>query len=82
MFLGLLTIIMLADTPFEIRPHRSTGIFGFQFSISNIQTIPSDLFSGKSVLHLPALAARWAFLRDHHEFSGAGDHHNPIRPLL
>jgi len=30
-------------------------LFGFQFAISNIQTIPSDLFSGKSVGTLAGL---------------------------
>ena len=30
-------------------------LFGFQFAIGNLQTIPSDLFSGKSVASLAGL---------------------------
>ncbi|MCB0551823.1 MAG: MFS transporter [Phaeodactylibacter sp.] len=52
MFLGLLATIMLADTPLKFVIIVALVLFGFQFSISNIQTIPSDLFSGKSVATL------------------------------
>ncbi|MEL6537281.1 MAG: MFS transporter [Bacteroidota bacterium] len=49
MFLGLIATILFADTPEKFVAIVSVVLFGFQFVISNIQTIPSDLFSGKSV---------------------------------
>lgn len=49
MVAGLSGTIFWADTPLKFVPVLATVLFGFQFSISNIQTIPSDLFSGKSV---------------------------------
>ena len=49
MFLGLVATILLADTPLKFVLIVAGVLFGFQFAISNIQTIPSDLFSGKSV---------------------------------
>lgn len=49
MFLGLVTTILFADTPLKFVLIVAFVLFGFQFSIGNIQTIPSDLFSGKSV---------------------------------
>ncbi|MGI9545697.1 MAG: MFS transporter [Flavobacteriaceae bacterium] len=55
MFLGLLTTIMYADTPTKFVIIVAFVLFGFQFAISNIQTLPSDLFSGKSVGTLAGL---------------------------
>ncbi|MBU1097579.1 MAG: MFS transporter [Bacteroidetes bacterium] len=49
MFLGLVTTILFADTPLKFVIIVAFVLFGFQFAIGNIQTIPSDLFSGKSV---------------------------------
>lgn len=49
MFLGLIATILFADTPLVFVIIVSVVLFGFQFAISNIQTLPSDLFSGKSV---------------------------------
>lgn len=55
MFLGLIATIQLADTPTKFVLIVFMVLFGFQFAISNIQTIPSDLFSGKSVGTLAGL---------------------------
>ena len=49
MFLGLIATILIADTALKFVLIVAFVLFGFQFSIGNIQTIPSDLFSGKSV---------------------------------
>ncbi|WP_430813964.1 MFS transporter [Carboxylicivirga sp. RSCT41] len=49
MFLGLVVTILFADTPEKFVGIVALVLFGFQFAISNVQTIPSDLFSGKSV---------------------------------
>ncbi|PIB34036.1 MFS transporter [Reichenbachiella sp. 5M10] len=49
MFLGLLATIFIANTPEKFVGIVAVVLFGFQFSISNVQTIPSDLLSGKSV---------------------------------
>jgi len=49
MFLGLVTTILFADTALKFVIIVAFVLFGFQFAIGNIQTIPSDLFSGKSV---------------------------------
>lgn len=49
MFLGLVATILFADTPLKFVVIVAFVLFGFQFAIGNIQTIPSDLFSGKSV---------------------------------
>ncbi len=49
MFLGLLATIFYADTALKFVGIVAFVLFGFQFAISNVQTIPSDLFSGKSV---------------------------------
>ena len=49
MFLGLITTILAADTPLKFVIIVAFVLFGFQFAIGNIQTIPSDLFYGKSV---------------------------------
>lgn len=55
MFLGLVTTILFADTPTKFVLIVAMVLFGFQFAISNIQTIPSDLFNGKSVGTLAGL---------------------------
>lgn len=55
MFLGLIATILAGDTPIKFVAIVAVVLFGFQFVISNIQTIPSDLFSGKSVGSLAGL---------------------------
>lgn len=55
MFLGLLATIFFADTAIRFVVIVAFVLFGFQFVISNVQTIPSDLFSGKSVGSLAGL---------------------------
>jgi len=55
MFIGLIATIVYADTPMKFVVIVAFVLFGFQFAISNIQTIPSDLFSGKSVGTLAGL---------------------------
>ncbi|MFY0593561.1 MFS transporter [Roseivirga sp.] len=55
MFFGMIATILFGDTPIKFVGIVSTVLFGFQFVISNIQTIPSDLFSGKSVGSLAGL---------------------------
>ena len=55
MFLGLVTTILFADTPTKFVLIVAMVLFGFQFAISNIQTMPSDLFNGKSVGTLAGL---------------------------
>ncbi|UXX78267.1 MFS transporter [Reichenbachiella carrageenanivorans] len=55
MFLGLIATIVAGDTPIKFVGIVALVLFGFQFVISNIQTIPSDLFSGKSVGSLAGL---------------------------
>ncbi len=47
--------IFFANTPEKFVGFVFVVLFGFQFSISNIQTIPSDLLSGKSVGTLAGL---------------------------
>ena len=49
MFLGLVSTIFFADTPEKFVAIVAVVLFGFQFSIGNIQTIPSDIFKGPSV---------------------------------
>jgi ACS family hexuronate transporter-like MFS transporter len=49
MFLGLIATIFLGDTPLKFVIIVSFVLFGFQFAIGNIQTLPSDLFDKKSV---------------------------------
>lgn len=49
MFVGLLATIFFADTPLKFVLIVSLVLFGFQFGIGNIQTLPSDLFDKKSV---------------------------------
>ena len=55
MFLGLVATIFFADTAMKFVLIVFMVLFGFQFAISNVQTIPSDLFSGKSVGSLAGL---------------------------
>lgn len=55
MFAGLLATILIADSAEKFVLIVATVLFGFQFVISNIQTIPSDLFTGKSVGSLAGL---------------------------
>lgn len=52
---SILGAIFFADTPVKFVSFVFMVLFGFQFSISNIQTIPSDLLSGKSVGTLAGL---------------------------
>ncbi len=55
MFFGLIATIFFGNTPVRFVAIVAAVLFGFQFVISNIQTIPSDLFSGKSVGSLAGL---------------------------
>jgi len=55
MFLGLIATILAGDTALKFVIIVAVVLYGFQFVISNIQTIPSDLFSGKSVGSLAGL---------------------------
>ncbi|RMD48532.1 MAG: MFS transporter [Ignavibacteria bacterium] len=55
MFLGLVATILFANTPLIFVLIVAVVLFGFQFAIGNIQTIPSDLFTGKSVASLAGL---------------------------
>ena len=55
MFTGLVATILFAKTALVFVIIVGVVLFGFQFSIGNIQTIPSDLFSGKSVGSLAGL---------------------------
>ena len=55
MFLGLVATILFAKSALVFVIIVGFVLFGFQFSISNIQTLPSDLFSGKSVGSLAGL---------------------------
>lgn len=52
---SIIGAILFADTPLKFVCFVFLVLFGFQFSISNIQTIPSDLLSGKSVGTLAGL---------------------------
>jgi ACS family hexuronate transporter-like MFS transporter len=55
MFAGLLATIFYADTALKFVLIVAFVLFGFQFTIGNIQTLPSDLFYGKSVGSLAGL---------------------------
>lgn len=55
MFLGLLATIFMGDTPLKFVVIVSFVLFGFQFGIGNIQTLPSDLMDKKSVGSLAGL---------------------------
>ena len=54
-FVGIICAILFADTPEKFVSFVFLVLFGFQFSISNIQTIPSDLLNDKSVGTLAGL---------------------------
>jgi len=49
MLLGLIVTILYADTALKFVIILAFVLFGFQFSIGNVQTLPSDFFTGKSV---------------------------------
>ncbi|GAF04966.1 MFS transporter [Saccharicrinis fermentans] len=51
MFLGLVATVLFGNTPIVFVSIVFFVLFGFQFSIGNVQTLPSDFFSGKSVVH-------------------------------
>ncbi|GAB5401657.1 MAG: MFS transporter [Aureisphaera sp.] len=53
--ISIIGAILFADTPLKFVCFVFVVLFGFQFAISNIQTIPSDLLSGKSVGTLAGL---------------------------
>ncbi len=55
MVIGLLITALFVKTPIIFLIVLFVVLFGFQFSIGNIQTIPSDLFQGKSVGTLAGL---------------------------
>jgi len=55
MFLGLVSTIFFADTPEKFVGIVAMVLFGFQFSIGNVQTIPSDILKGSSVASLAGL---------------------------
>lgn len=55
MFLGLMATIFFGDTPMKFVIIVSFVLFGFQFAIGNIQTLPSDLMDKKSVGTLAGL---------------------------
>lgn len=55
MFLGLAATVLFASTPERFVGIVFVVLFGFQFAIGNVQTLPSDLFSGKSVGSLAGL---------------------------
>ena len=54
-FVGIICAILFADTPEKFVSFVFVVLFGFKFSISNIQTIPSDLLNDKSVGTLAGL---------------------------
>jgi ACS family hexuronate transporter-like MFS transporter len=60
MFLGLMATIFYAHTPLRFVLVVFVVLFGFQFAITNIQTIPSDLFKGKSVGSLAGMGGTFA----------------------
>ncbi|WP_163397725.1 MFS transporter [Flavobacterium fluviatile] len=55
MLLGLVMSVFFATTPERFVSIVFVVLFGFQFAIGNVQTLPSDLFSGKSVGSLAGL---------------------------
>lgn len=55
MFIGLVATILAGDTALKFVAIVAVVLYGFQFVISNVQTIPSDLFSGGSVGSLAGL---------------------------
>ncbi|GAB4335594.1 MAG: MFS transporter [Calditrichia bacterium] len=55
MFSGLVATILFANTALKFVIIVAVVLFGFQFAIGNIQTLPSDLFRGPSVGSLAGL---------------------------
>lgn len=55
MLLGLIATVLFGSTPTRFVLIVFVVLFGFQFAIGNVQTLPSDLFSGKSVGSLAGL---------------------------
>jgi len=55
MVLGLIATILFGNTALRFVLIVFAVLFGFQFAIGNVQTLPSDLFSGKSVGSLAGL---------------------------
>jgi len=55
MLLGLIATVLLGDTAEKFVAIVFFVLFGFQFAISNVQTLPSDFFGGKSVGSLAGL---------------------------
>jgi ACS family hexuronate transporter-like MFS transporter len=61
MFVGLVPVAS-ADAPLRAVLLIAVILFGFQAAISNIQTLPSDFFSGKSVGSLSGISGTSAVL--------------------
>ena len=55
MVLGLIATILFGTTALRFVLIVFVVLFGFQFAIGNVQTLPSDFFSGKSVGSLAGL---------------------------
>lgn len=55
MLIGLIATILFGDTALKFVLIVFLVLFGFQFAIGNVQTLPSDFFSGKSVGSLAGL---------------------------
>jgi ACS family hexuronate transporter-like MFS transporter len=55
MLIGLIATVLFATTPERFVSIVFVVLFGFQVAIGNVQTLPSDLFSGKSVGSLAGL---------------------------
>ncbi len=55
MLLGLVATILYGDSALKFVLIVCLVLFGFQFAIGNVQTLPSDFFSGKSVGSLAGL---------------------------
>jgi ACS family hexuronate transporter-like MFS transporter len=55
MVLGLIATILFGDSALRFVLIVCAVLFGFQFAIGNVQTLPSDLFSSKSVGSLAGL---------------------------
>lgn len=55
MLLGLIATVLMGDTAEKFVAIVFFVLFGFQFAISNVQTLPSDFFCGKSVGSLAGL---------------------------
>ena len=55
MLFGLIATVLFADSAEVFVAIVFFVLFGFQFAISNVQTLPSDFFSGKSVGSLAGL---------------------------